>query len=229
MKETELIQEINTLANNNYRDLSQKDIFNLKSYIDGWILRESLINNPIKFNYFFEKWINKKYSISTTGPFSWAKIIRLHEAEPLNSFSSFFEEFCNDENWKIVNEPVQSDGFDIYNQSEFRLINTTIERTDSIEVLIQVISKRPEMYVIPNTIWCLKSLLNGWIANSPDEVSDILLLKQFEDYLNQKKFRSESTFFPFDKILSFYSINDIDATSLFFKEFSNFQTDIKNS
>ena len=41
MKETELIQEINTLANNNYRDLSQKDIFNLKSYIDGWILKSS--------------------------------------------------------------------------------------------------------------------------------------------------------------------------------------------
>ncbi len=228
MKETELIQEINTLANNNFAGLAQKDILNLRSYIAGWTFRESLINDIIGFDDFFEKWINKKYSLNKSS-LSWAKVILLREIEPLDTFITFFNEFCDDENWKIVSEPVQSDGFDIYNQSEFRLINTTIERTDSIEVLIQVISKRPELYVIPNTIWCLKSLLNGWIANSPDEVSDMLLLKQFEDYLNQKTFRSESTFFPFDKILSFYSINDIDATSLFFKEFSNFQTDIKNS
>jgi hypothetical protein len=218
-----IIKAINILISNNYRDLSQKDIFNLKSYIDGWILRESLINDPIKFNCFFESWINKKYSLST-GPFSWAKIIRLHEAEPLNSFSSFFEEFCNDENWKIVNEPVQSDDINIYNQSEFRLINTAIEKTNSIEQLINIISKRPEMYVMPSTIWCLKSLLNGWIANSPDTVIDQFLLIHFEEYLNNTFFKGKNTSFPYDQVLSFYSLNDIDATKLFFEEFSLYLT-----
>ena len=67
------------------------DIDCLKSYLDGWVHRDSTLVSDFEIMESFQKWIQKRYSIRTSH--SWASIIRFYSSDSCNSIDVFFKEF----------------------------------------------------------------------------------------------------------------------------------------
>ncbi len=63
----------------------------MKSFLDGWYLRDASNINDINFISHFQDWIVKKYKIRTNH--SWSDIILFYSQDEADALKNFFKEF----------------------------------------------------------------------------------------------------------------------------------------
>lgn len=92
---------------------------------------------------------------------------------------------------------------------------------NSIIELITQIKTRPAMYIGRNSISCLKAFIDGWYLRTPETVIDSTVMDDFQNWV-EKKYNIKTSHSWCDIIL-FYSQDENDALSNFFREFDEFQ------
>lgn len=80
------------------------------------------------------------------------------------------------------------------------------------------------MYIGRNSISSLKAFLDGWYLRSPDTISDIEVMGEFQDWVC-KKYKIDTH--SWDHILLFYSFDEYNALQEFFKQFELFLSERK--
>lgn len=90
----------------------------------------------------------------------------------------------------------------------------------SVVEIVLLIKERPAMYISRNYISCLAAFLTGWTISNSENVDDIHILHEFQDYVSKKY--NVTTSHSWASILLFYSADECDALNLFFKEFDIF-------
>ena len=92
-----------------------------------------------------------------------------------------------------------------------------MNKTDSVVELIELIKRRPSMYITRNSISCLKAFIDGWFLRDPDNITDSEVMKNFQDWI-ENKYNIKSSHSWCDIIL-FYSQDESAALMKFFDEF----------
>lgn len=89
--------------------------------------------------------------------------------------------------------------------------------------LILMIEKRPPMYLGGNSLIRLRSFIDGWYFHQAltagQHQREACVLNDFTTWL-QEKF--EVSYFPWDKIIALYAMDDSHALTLFFELFHQF-------
>lgn len=91
--------------------------------------------------------------------------------------------------------------------------------------LIELIEKRPAMYISTNSISALKAFISGWLFADPN--IDASILNKFTHWLN--KTNNTNNDFIWDKVILLYSNDEYQALDNFFKLFNEFKTSEKIS
>ncbi|EMK8725538.1 TPA: hypothetical protein ACGQLC_004863 [Escherichia coli] len=83
---------------------------------------------------------------------------------------------------------------------------------DIIE-LIDMIEKRPALYLSRHTISALKAFLDGWQMRAPEKIVNIEILIKFQSYIEDfYEIKGHS----WDKIILLFSQDEHDALNTFF-------------
>lgn len=90
----------------------------------------------------------------------------------------------------------------------------------SLLTLIQQIKRRPAMYTSYNSIQCLRAYLDGWLQGQDDQVEDIDVMNEFQDWI--ERFYKQPNTHSWDRIIQFYSTDDAQALTHFFELFDRF-------
>jgi hypothetical protein len=85
--------------------LGKRSISCLKSFLDGWFLRNPEAVTDGETMSYFQEWIEKKYKVSTSH--SWCDVIlfySLDESDALENFFQYFNEYLthNSKQTKII-------------------------------------------------------------------------------------------------------------------------------
>jgi hypothetical protein len=91
---------------------------------------------------------------------------------------------------------------------------------NSIVELIQLIRKRPAMYLGRRSISCLQAFIEGWFLRNPKDVADGEIMNEFQDWI-EKKYKTSTTH-SWRSIILFYSQDENEALENFFKDFEEF-------
>lgn len=90
----------------------------------------------------------------------------------------------------------------------------------SIKELLFKIKQRPSMYISCNTISCLKAYIDGWMHRDLNNITDMELFDEFQDWV-VKKFNVRGSQ-SFAQIILFYSLDEYAALKQFFELFDEF-------
>ena len=93
---------------------------------------------------------------------------------------------------------------------------------NSISDLLNLIQKRPAMYISRNSISCLKAFIDGWYFRDPDTLSDTEVMEKFEIWV-KKKYKITETSHSWCDIILFYSQDEAAALITFFKDFNEWE------
>ena len=91
---------------------------------------------------------------------------------------------------------------------------------NSLTGFLEMIQERTSMYIGGRTIVHLKAFLDGWFFGREDDISDSYLLGDFQEWV-QDRYKIKSTQ-SWAQIILFYSTDEYDALSNFFKLWSRF-------
>ncbi|MGY5958889.1 hypothetical protein ACUY4R_002619 [Kosakonia sp. BK9b] len=83
--------------------------------------------------------------------------------------------------------------------------------------LIDMIEKRPALYLSRHTISALKAFLDGWQMREPTGIVNIETLVNFQSYIEEYY---EVTGHSWDKIILLFSQDEHDALNNFFKRYN---------
>ncbi|EKW1657712.1 hypothetical protein ACJO73_24520 [Citrobacter freundii] len=84
---------------------------------------------------------------------------------------------------------------------------------NDIVELIDMVEKRPALYLSRHTISALKAFLDGWQMRNPEEIANIEILTNFQSYIEDYY---EIGGHSWDKIILLFSQDEKDALDNFF-------------
>ena len=86
--------------------------------------------------------------------------------------------------------------------------------------LVILIKERPALYIGSNSISCLKSFIDGWYFRNPNENVEIEIFDNFNKWI-QERYEMDNKR-NWDRIILFYSSDESNALTNFFKLFEEF-------
>lgn len=102
---------------------------------------------------------------------------------------------------------------------------------NSIKEIILLIKEKPALYLTGYSINLLNAFLTGWIIRDAVVISDIDILNDFQDWI-ENKYNQKGTQKSWAGIILFFSTDEYTALKNFFElfdEFLLFRNDIKGN
>lgn len=151
----------------------------------------------------FQEYIEDKYNSHTTH--GWFDLIDFYSDNDEEAFDNFFKIF---EDFLLL--PKKNPYMHYVNE----------EPRPSNYELLKRIYKRPPLYLGEKSFRNLYEFLNGYIyCCKTYNLEETIHLDEFEKYLQQKN-KIENR--PWNKIIIFWSVGDVNAFENFYKEYSEF-------